>query len=150
MTDEACELPDHNPTTDQIRRILERSRVVAMVGLSANPERDSNQVARYLIDHGFTVVPVNPQETEILERTCYPDLLEVPFDVDVVDIFRRREAIPEIVDQAIEKRAKVIWMQLGLAHNDAAEKARQAGLEVVMSRCIKVEHARLRKPSSDR
>jgi len=143
MTDEACEVPDHNPPPEKVRRILEASRVIAVVGLSSNPERDSNQVARYLIHHGYTVVPVNPQEKEILGRTSYPDLASIPSGVDIVDIFRRVDAIPGIVDQAIAKGAKVVWMQLGLAHNAAAAKARAAGLEVVMSRCIKIEHGRL-------
>jgi hypothetical protein len=147
MTDEACEVPDHNPPSEQVRRILETSRVIAVVGLSSKPERESNQVARYLIHHGSTVVPVNPQEKEILGRTSYPDLASIPSGVDIVDIFRRVDAIPGIVDEAIEKGAKVVWMQLGLAHNASAAKARAAGLEVVMSRCIKIEHARLGGPA---
>jgi len=113
------------------------------VGLSSNPERDSNKVARYLVDHGYTVVPVNPRESEILGQTSYPDLASIPGDVDIVDIFRKVEFIPAIVDAAIEKGAKAVWMQLGLAVNASADKAREAGLEVVMSRCIKVEHAKL-------
>jgi predicted CoA-binding protein len=142
MTD-ACEFPTSNPDGGEIRVLLERSKVIAVVGLSSNPERDSHKVARYLIDNGYTVVPVNPRESEILGQKSYPDLASIPGDVDVVDIFRKVEFIPAIVDAAIEKKAKAVWMQLGLAHNESAQKARQAGLEVVMSRCIKIEHAAL-------
>jgi hypothetical protein len=142
MTDESCEFPAYNPPSDEIRKILEH-KVVAIVGLSSNPERDSHKVASYLIEHGYTVVPVNPRESEILGQKSYPDLASIPFDVDIVDIFRKVEFIPPIVDAAIEKKAKVVWMQLGLAHNASAEKAREAGLEVVMSKCIKIEHAAL-------
>jgi len=140
---EACEMPASNPTPDEIREILETSRVVAVVGLSSSEERDSNRVARYLMDHGYKVVPVNPAEREILGQRSYPDLASIPFPVDVVDIFRKVEFIPAIVDEAIAKGARVVWMQLGLAHNESAEKARSAGLGVVQSRCIKIEHESL-------
>ncbi len=143
MTDDVCEMPASNPDDDEVKGLLERSKVIAVVGLSSNPERDSNKVARYLVDHGYTVVPVNPRESEILGQTSYPDLASIPGDVDIVDIFRKVEFIPAIVDAAIEKGAKAVWMQLGLAVNASADKAREAGLEVVMSRCIKVEHAKL-------
>ncbi|MBW2263273.1 MAG: CoA-binding protein [Deltaproteobacteria bacterium] len=143
MTDDACEFPASNPVSSEIESLLERSKVIAVVGLSSNPERDSHRVASYLIDHGYTVVPVNPRETEILGQTSYPDLASIPHDVDIVDIFRKVEFIPAIVDAAIAKKAKAVWMQLGLAHNESADRARQAGLEVVMSKCIKIEHANL-------
>jgi predicted CoA-binding protein len=139
----ACELPDHNPPTDEIREILERGKVVAIVGLSPRPDRDSNEVARYLMDHGYTVVPVNPREKRILNQDSYPDLRSIPCDVDIVDIFRKVEFIPAIVDQAVEKKARAVWMQRGLAHNASAQRARDAGLAVVMSKCIKIEHSRL-------
>ena len=143
MTDEACEFPATNPDDVEVKALLERSRVIAVVGLSSNPERDSNKVARYLIDKGYTVVPVNPRESEILGQKSYPDLASIPGEVDVVDIFRKVEFIPAIVDAAIASGASAVWMQLGLAHNESAEKARLAGLEVVMSKCIKIEHAKL-------
>ncbi len=143
MSEEACEFPAVNPDDVEVKALLERSRVIAVVGLSSNPERDSNRVARYLIARGFTVVPVNPRESEILGQTSYPDLASIPGEVDIVDIFRKVEFIPAIVDAAIARGAKAVWMQLGLAHNESAEKARQAGLDVVMSRCIKIEHERL-------
>jgi predicted CoA-binding protein len=143
MTDEACEFPASNPDDDEVKALLERSKVIAVVGLSSNPERDSNKVARYLVDHGYTVIPVNPRESEIIGLKSYPDLASIPQDVDIVDIFRKVEFIPAIVDAAIEKGAKAVWMQLGLAVNASADKARAEGLDVVMSRCIKVEHAKL-------
>ena len=143
MSDAECEFPAYNPPTEEVRAILEQSQVVAIVGLSSREDRDSNRVARYLMDHGFTVVPVNPREDEILGQRSYPGLKSIPMDVDIVDIFRKVEFIPAIVDEAIDKGAKAVWMQLGLAHNASADKAREAGLAVVMSKCIKVEHTNL-------
>lgn len=140
-----CEFPDGNPPSEEIRDILERMKTVAVVGLSDNPERESNQVAVYLKNNGFCVVPVNPVLSEILGEKCYPDLSSIPFPVDIVDIFRKVDAIPGIVDEAIRAGAKAVWMQLGLAHNESAGKARSAGLKVVQSKCIKVEHARVRR-----
>ncbi len=140
---DTCEVPAANPPDAEIRTILEDSRIVAVVGLSPNPERDSNRVARYLMANGYTVVPVNPAVDEILGQKCFPDLPSVPGAVDVVDVFRSAEFIPAIVDQAIAGKAKVVWMQLGLAHEESAAKARAAGLRVVSSRCMKVEHSRL-------
>ena len=138
-----CEMADSNPPSDTIKEILSDSKRIAIVGLSDKPERDSNRVARYLIDHGYEVIPVNPTKEEILGRRSYPSLKDIPGDIDVVDIFRRPEAIPEIVDDAIEIGARVIWMQIGLANREAAEKARKKGLKVVQSKCIKQEHERI-------
>lgn len=126
-----------------IRAILQNYRVVAVVGLSPKPERPSYQVAKYLKDHGYRIVPVNPGQKEILGEKCYASLKDIPFPVEVVDIFRNVEAIPEIVEEAIQVGAKAVWMQLGLAEPNAARRAREAGLEVVMDHCMKVEHARL-------
>jgi uncharacterized protein len=123
-------------------RIMERYKRIAMVGLSSNPFRPSHFAAIYLLAHGYDVTPVNPRENEVLGRASYPSLLEVPGPIEIVDIFRESAAVPAIVDQAIERGAQVIWMQLGVIHQEAAERARQAGLEVVMDRCIKIEHAR--------
>ena len=123
-------------------RILEQYRRIAMVGLSANPFRPSHFAAIYLIAEGYDVIPVNPREKLILGRTCYASLREVPAPVEVVDIFRESSAVPAIVEDAIAVGAKVIWMQLGVIHDEAAERARQAGLQVVMDRCMKIEHAR--------
>jgi len=124
------------------RRILERYRRIAMVGLSANPYRPSHFAAVYMISMGYDIVPVNPRETEILGRRCYPSVAAVPPPVEIVDIFREPSAVPGIVEEAIAIGAKVLWMQLGVIHEAAAARARAAGLEVVMDRCVKIEHAR--------
>jgi hypothetical protein len=144
-TDMQCEVPEGNPPSEEIKAILESNKTVAIVGLSPKPERDSHKVAKYLKEHGYKIVPVNPGQKEILGERCYPDLRAIPFLVDIVDIFRKPEAIPAIVDEAVEIGAKVIWMQLGIAHNQAADKARKAGLDVVMSKCIKIEHMNMHK-----
>jgi predicted CoA-binding protein len=136
-------IPGLNATNDEIRNILVNYKTVAVVGLSDKPERDSHAVALYLKAHGYTIIPVNPANSEILGEKCYPDLVSIPQQVDIVDIFRKIDAIPAIVDEALKIKAKVVWMQLGLAHAEAAQKAKEAGLFVVQSRCIKVEHARL-------
>ena len=123
-------------------RILERYKRIAMVGLSSNPFRPSHFAAIYLLSEGYDVTPVNPREPEVLGRKSYASLRDVPGPIEIVDIFREAAAVPEIVEEAIAVGAKVIWMQLGIVHEQAAERARQAGLEVVMDRCVKIEHAR--------
>lgn len=137
-----CEVPRENLPDPEIKKLLERARTVAVVGVSHKEDRDSHKVARYLKEHGYTMIPVNPKYKEVLGEPCYPDLKSVPVPVDIVDIFRNIEAIPGIVDEAIAVGAKAVWMQLGLCHNDAADKARQAGMQVVMNKCIKIEHSR--------
>ena len=134
---------DDGNSIDDLRRILQHNRRIAVVGLSANWYRPSYFAAKYLLDHGYDVVPVNPVYEQVFERSCYPSLAEVPGSVDVVDIFRRPEEVPELVEQAIAIGARVVWMQLGVVHEQAAERARAAGLEVVMDRCMKIEYARL-------
>jgi uncharacterized protein len=124
------------------RRILERYRRIAMVGLSPNPFRPSHFAAIYLIAEGYDVTPVNPRERDVLGRRSYPTLMEVPEPIEVVDIFREPAAVPEIVEQAIVRQARVVWMQLGVIHEEGAQRACDAGLEVVMDRCLKIEHAR--------
>jgi len=126
-----------------LRRILHDYKRVAMVGLSADWYRPSNFAAKYLLDRDFEVIPVNPKYDEILGQKCYPDLKSIPTPVDIVDLFQRPDRIPPFVDQAIEIGAKVVWMQLGIVNEEAAQKARDAGLEVVMDRCMKIEYARL-------
>ncbi|GBC80646.1 hypothetical protein HRbin09_01891 [bacterium HR09] len=145
MSSEFCEFPLANASDEEIKAILEEAKTVAVVGLSDNPERESHQVAAYLKAQGYRIIPVNPNVQEVLGERAYPTLGDIPKDikVDVVDIFRRPEFIPEIVDQAIARGAKAVWMQKGLAHNAAADKARAAGLAVVMDRCMMVEHRRL-------
>ena len=126
-----------------LRRIMTDYKRVAMVGLSDDWSRPSNFAAKYLLDHGFEVIPVNPKYPEILGQKCYADLRDIPTPVDVVDLFQRAERVPLFVDQAIEMGAKVVWLQLGIVHEEAAQKARDAGLEVVQDRCMKIEYARL-------
>jgi len=133
---------DFATTAYQRMRILERYRRIAMVGLSSNPFRPSHFAAIYLLSEGYDVIPVNPRETEVLGRKSYASVAEVPAPVEVVDIFRESAAVPAIVEEAIAAGAQVIWMQLGVIHEEAARRARQAGLEVVMDRCMKIEHAR--------
>jgi predicted CoA-binding protein len=117
-----------------------RFKRIAVVGMSANPHRPSHYVAEYLLQHGYDITPVNPNETEVLGRKCYPSLLDVPEPLEIVDIFRNAAAVPPIVEQAVERGAKAIWMQLGVIHEEAARHAHEAGLAVVMDRCIMVDH----------
>lgn len=126
-----------------LRRILNDNKRVAIVGLSADWSRPSNFVGKYLLEHGFEVIPVNPRYDEILGQKCYPDLAAIPTPVDIVDLFQHADRVPPFVDSAIEIGARVVWMQLGIVHEEAARKARTAGLEVVMDRCVKIEFARL-------
>ena len=123
-------------------RIIQNSRTVALVGVSANPIRSSNFVASYLVRTPFVVYPVNPAYDQILGKPAYDSLHDLPEVPDIVDIFRRPDAIPEVVEQAITVGAKVVWLQLGLRHDEAAKKAADAGLTVVQDRCLKIEHAR--------
>jgi uncharacterized protein len=138
-----CEMPDNNPVNDEIVEIINNSKTIAIVGLSDNPERDSFKVGKYMQNNGYTVIPVNPVKDEILGEKSYASLKDIPVKVDIVDIFRKMEFIPEVVDEAIEIKAETVWMQLGLAHHVSAEKARKAGLKVVQSKCLKVEHAKM-------
>jgi predicted CoA-binding protein len=138
-----CELPDYNPPDEEVVELLKSAKTVAVVGISHKEDRDSYKVAKYLKEHGYKIIPVNPKYKEVLGEPCYPDLKSVPEKIDVVDIFRNIDAIPGIVDEAINVGAGAVWMQLGLAHNESAEKARQAGLKVVMNKCMKMEHQRL-------
>ena len=126
-------------------QILKTCETVAVVGLSPRPNRPSNMVASYLKGHGYKIIPVNPRGGEILGETCYPHLSSIPESVDVVDIFRRPEEVPAIVEDAIKIGAKALWMQEGVIHEDAAARARGAGLLVVMDRCMLKEHRRLQK-----
>ncbi len=123
-------------------RIIRNARSVALVGVSANPIRSSNFVATYLVRTHLRVYPVNPFYEEVLGLKCYPSLADLPEVPDIVDVFRKPEELPGVVDEAIDSGAKVVWFQLGLRHDEAAAKAFAAGLEVVQDRCLKIEHAR--------
>jgi hypothetical protein len=126
-----------------IRRILETHKVIAMVGLSPKEDRPSNIVARYLMALGYTVIPVNPGQREILGQPCYASLRDIPVKVDMVDVFRNAADVPPIAADAIAIGTKSLWLQLGVINQEAAEAASAAGLDVVMDRCPKIEHARL-------
>ena len=126
-----------------IRRILRASRVIAVVGLSANWNRPSYFAAKYMQDHGYRIVPVNPRYDEILGEKCYRDLESIPIKVDIVDCFRRSEEIVPIALSAVAIGAKVLWMQLGVMNEAAAKIASDAGLDVVQNHCVKIEHARI-------
>jgi len=128
---------------EKLREILTNSKIIAVVGLSPKPERDSYEVAHYLQEAGYKIIPVNPMAKEILGEKVYLDLASIPEKIDIVDIFRRSEHVPPIVDEAISVGAKTVWMQLGVVNEDAANKATEAGLDVVMDRCILREHKRL-------
>jgi predicted CoA-binding protein len=133
-------MSDDIPT---LRRILRENRVIAVVGLSANWYRPSFFAAKYMMEHGYTIIPVNPAYQEVLGQKCYAALRDIPVKVDIVDCFRKTEEIGPIAEDAIAIGAKVLWQQLGVKNEDAARKAAAAGLDTVMDRCVKIEHARL-------
>jgi predicted CoA-binding protein len=122
---------------DKEEKILRNYRVVAVVGLSSDPERASHRVASYLQDNGYRIIPVNPNEEEVLGETCYPELAAVPEPVEVVDIFRKSADVPPVVEQAVRVGAKAVWMQEGIINREAADYAEKAGLEVVMDQCMR-------------
>ena len=126
-----------------LRRILSQSRVIAVVGLSADWFRPSYFAAKYMQEHGYQVIPVNPRYPEVLGQKCYGSLREIPGKVDLVDCFRKTEDIPPIAEDAIAIGAKVLWQQLGVKNEAAAARARAAGLDAVTDRCVKIEHGRL-------
>jgi len=132
----------HDTTASERLDIIRSARTVALVGVSANPIRSSNFVAAYLVRTPMRAYPVNPAYDEVLGITCFPSLADLPEIPDIVDIFRRPDAIPGVVDEAIDVGAKVVWFQLGLRHDEAAQRALDAGLQVVQDRCLKIEHAR--------
>jgi predicted CoA-binding protein len=126
---------------EEIRKLLRGARTIAVVGLSDRPERSSFGVTQYLQSRGYRIIPVNPKlQHEVFGETPYASLQDIPVPVDIVDVFRRSELVPPVVDEAIAIGAKAVWMQLGVEHHAAAERARQAGLQVVMNRCIAVDH----------
>jgi predicted CoA-binding protein len=128
-----------NPSDDKIREILQEYKKVAVVGLSSDQTRPSHAVAKYLQGKGFKIIPVNPNEIEILGEKAYPNLSSIPGKVEIVDIFRRPEHVPDIVDEAIKIKALAVWMQEGVINHPAALKASQSGIEVVMDRCMAKE-----------
>jgi len=140
---DTCDMPLQNATPDEVQTILATAKTIAVVGLSDKPDRDSYRVAAYLQQRGYRIVPINPNLSEVLGEKVYGSLRDVREPVDIVDIFRKPQTVPGLVEEAIAIGAKAVWMQNGIVHNAAADKARGAGLKVVMSRCIMVEHRRL-------
>ena len=128
---------------ETLKRILQTSKSIAMVGLSDKWHRPSYFVAKYLLERGFQVIPVNPGHKEIMGQKCYPTLEDIPDQVDMVDLFQRPDRVMPFVESAIEMQVRFIWMQLGIVNEEAAAKARARGIEVVMDRCLKIEYARL-------
>jgi predicted CoA-binding protein len=128
------------PQSDPITELLKSSKTIAVVGLSNSPLRPSHGVAAYMQTHGYRIIPVNPLIEEVLGEKSYPSLLDVPEKIDIVNIFRRSEYVEQIVDQAIQLKVPVIWMQESVIHEKAAERARHAGIFVIMDRCILKEH----------
>ncbi len=129
--------------SEQITELLQKSKAIAVVGLTDGPPRPSYGVSSYMQSQGYRIIPVNPNITQSLGEKAYASLLDVPEEIDIVNIFRRSEFVPEVVEQAIQLKVPAIWMQEGVVHEEAAEAARKAGIFVVMDRCILKEHRRL-------
>ncbi len=139
-----CEIPSVGVGDEEILEIFGSSRTIAIVGLSHKPEKDSYKVAKYLLEQGFEVIPVNPIREEILGKRCYKSLLDIPGPVDIADLFLSQDRILGVVKQAIQKMVKAIWMQIGVVDNEAAKLALGQGIKVVMNLCIMREHHRLK------
>ncbi len=139
-----CEFPTVNSNSEELIEIFNNTKTIAIAGLSPDETKASNIVAKYLQRAGFKIVPVYPKEETILGEKVYKTISEIPFKIDMVDIFRKPDAIAEVVDEAIKRGdVDVIWTQLGLVNNEAAQKAKDAGMKVVQNKCTKIEHARL-------
>ncbi|RXJ76926.1 CoA-binding protein [Arcobacter sp. F155] len=136
-----CEFPTVNSNTEELKEIFENTKTIAVIGCSPNEEKASNRVANYLKNAGFKMVPVYPKEDEILGEKVYRSLKEIPFKVDMVDIFRKPDVIAQVVDECIERGdIDTVWTQLGLVNNEAAAKAKEKGMKVVQNKCTKIEH----------
>jgi len=134
---------DQDPHSDeQIRKILSLNRI-AVVGMSKNSSKAAHYVPKYLLEHGYVVTPINPTTNEILGKKCYPSISEIPEDVDVIDVFRPSDQVLPVVQEAIKKKPKVIWLQEGIHNLEAEELARQSGIQIVFNRCMLAEHQRL-------
>ena len=141
-----CEMPNINSNKDEIKQILEDTKTIAIIGCSPNTEKASNRVAKYLQDVGYKIIPIYPKEEEILGEKVYKSLEDVPSEIkiDMVDIFRKSKVIASVIDEVLKRKdVKCVWTQLGLVNNEAAQKARHAGLQVVQNYCTKIEHANL-------
>jgi predicted CoA-binding protein len=135
--------PALQPDVQTLRRIYKENHSIAVVGLSADWYRPSYFAAKYMMDHGYRIIPVNPRYQEVLGQKCYPNLRAIPGKVDIVDCFRKSADIPPLLEDAIAIGARVLWLQIGVIHEGAAKRARAAGMDVVMDRCVKIEYARL-------
>jgi predicted CoA-binding protein len=140
-------LPHQNPSDDELKKILTDAKTIAMVGASSNPEKPSHQIMKRLLDAGYHVIPVNPKETEVLGQKAVGALGDITEQVDIVDVFRKSEDTPPIADEAVKLGAKVLWLQLGVSNEDAAIRAIDGGLEVVMDKCIGATHRALHVPA---
>ncbi len=139
-----CEMPQVNSNDKEIKEYLTKYKNIAIVGASPNPSKDSNMVTKYMIDKGYNVFPIYPKEDEILGQKVYRSLKEIPNKVDIVVVFRKPEAVSAIADACIQRGdVNVLWTQLGIVNNEAAKKAKEAGIEIVQSQCIKIEHQKL-------
>ncbi|BCD62160.1 hypothetical protein NitYY0826_C1031 [Nitratiruptor sp. YY08-26] len=139
-----CEFPTINANMDEIKAIFEKTQTIAVVGLSPNPTKDSHRVAAYLQNVGFKIVPIYPKEEEILGEKVYRSLAEIPFKIDMIDIFRKPAAVMPIVEAAIQRGdIDTVWLQKGIVNNEAAKKAQEAGMKVVQNRCTMVDHKML-------
>jgi len=139
-------MPHRNPSDQDLKRLLSAASTIAVVGASSNPERPSNGIMRKLKSVGYRVIPVNPNEAEVLGERAYASLLDIPEPIDIVDVFRRAEYTPAIADDAVKVGAKALWLQSGVSNEDAAARATTGGLVVVMNACIGVMHAMLQIP----
>lgn len=139
-----------NPDEARLRSLLENASRIAVVGLSPKPHRDSNRIGRYLLEHGYAVIPVYPREDTILGQRVYRRIQDIPGEIDVVDVFRRSEELAGVTDDALAARAKALWFQLDCIDEESAARAAAAGLTVVMDRCIMVDHARLQRRAAQR
>jgi predicted CoA-binding protein len=139
-------VPHRNPSDEDIRQLLTSASTIAVVGASSNPDRSSNGIMGRLLQLGYRVIPVNPNETEVLGQQAYPSLADAPGPIDIVDVFRRAEYTPAIADEAVKAHAKALWLQQGIVNEDAAARATAGGLIVIMNACIAVVHAALRVP----
>ncbi|AEF94563.1 CoA-binding domain protein [Desulfotomaculum nigrificans CO-1-SRB] len=133
----------NNPDDQTIKELLNNCHTIAIVGLSDKPQRDSFKVANYLQQHGYRIIPVHPRVTEVLGEKAYKTLADIPDQIDLVNVFRKSEDTPPVVEQAVSLKPKAIWLQLGIANEEAAQIATRAGITFVQDRCIKIEHARL-------
>jgi len=133
----------NNEHDQKMRDILTSTNTIASVGLSSNQEKESFWIVLYLKEQGYRIIPVNPTQTEIMGEKCYPSLSDIPDKVDVVQVFRKPEDVPPVVDEAIKIGAKIVWIQEGIVNNEAAQKAEEAGLQVVMDACMRAAHRRL-------